>query len=111
MSRSENAAARELVDSRDAVWHYLDALLQDIPEESGPAVVEQSPPADTRRVKAEPQPVAEVAPLRSLFREEPRADPLAVPVESGPPLASGGAPALESGAAPQAEPLPEWRER
>ncbi|MCC5857882.1 MAG: chemotaxis protein CheW [Ectothiorhodospiraceae bacterium] len=110
MNRSENTAARELVDSRDAVWHYLDALLQDIPEESGPAAVEQSPPADALRVESAQRPAA-LAQTRSLFREESRADPVVAPAETGQPLRTIDAPAVESRPEPQSEPLPEWRAR
>ncbi len=77
MNRSENTVVLELVDSRDAVWHYLDALLQDIPDDPGPVAVGESPPASAPLAEAVQESAAVEAPLRSLFRQEPPSDPAA----------------------------------
>lgn len=96
MSRSEENAGWELVDSRDAVWNYLDALLQDIPEGSDSALSDSVPQADAGRAGAVAQQVTAEAP-RSPPLEQQEAD-LAAPL-----------PSRETEMALSSEVLPEWR--
>ncbi len=102
MNRAYRAPQPQLVDSRDAVWEYLDALLQDIPEESGEPSEET--PAGTKI--EEPSHVPTVA---RLPQRQPRPDVPAGEPGSAPPVVTPAAGQVSEVADAEGEAeIPDW---
>lgn len=110
MSNRNVARTEYLADQKQALWNYLDALLQEVPEHTDAG----EPPVETLTVAEGPDVVADPDVLEAPTYQEEACEPLAPEFEEAQPESP---PAVEMTPAPVEEPepeagspVPEWAE-